>query len=157
MIKHTEVMKLALEALSKSDDFLFDWHENESDNEADAYATARHLNEKAITALRKTLASEAKEQPAPATELREQEQLREENERLHVENRRLIDRIETIGVSVGVGGIATTTAQRTWVNATTWRGLTDEDIASLDLSAVTVKDAISDVRAVEAKLKEKNA
>ncbi len=42
-------------------------------------------------------------------------------------------------------------AQRTWV------GLTDEDIASLDLSAVTVKDAISDVRAVEAKLKEKNA
>lgn len=41
-------------------------------------------------------------------------------------------------------------AQRTWV------GLTDEDIASLDLSAVTVKDAISDVRAVEAKLKEKN-
>lgn len=41
-------------------------------------------------------------------------------------------------------------AQRTWV------GLTDEDIASLDLSAVTVKDAISDVRAVEAKLREKN-
>ena len=52
-------------------------------------------------------------------------QLREENERLHVENRRLIDRIETIGVPVGVGGFATTTsaqpAQRTWV------GLTDEE------------------------------
>ena len=41
-------------------------------------------------------------------------------------------------------------AQRTWV------GLTDEDIAKLDLSAVTVKDATSDVRAIEAKLKEKN-
>jgi len=38
------------------------------------------------------------------------EQLREENERLHVENRRLIDRIETIGVPVGVNGWMTTTA-----------------------------------------------
>lgn len=56
-----EAMKLALEALSKSDDFLFDWHENESDNEADAYATARHLNEKAITALRQAI-REAEEQ-----------------------------------------------------------------------------------------------
>jgi regulator of replication initiation timing len=41
--------------------------------------------------------------------LAQPEQLREENERLHVENRRLIDRIETIGVPVGVGGFATTT------------------------------------------------
>jgi hypothetical protein len=41
-------------------------------------------------------------------------------------------------------------AQRTWV------GLTDEEIAKLDLSAVTVKDATSDVRTIEAKLKEKN-
>ena len=40
----------------------------------------------------------------------QQEQLREENERLHVENRRLIDRIESIGVPVGVGGFATTTS-----------------------------------------------
>ena len=73
-----EAMKLALEALSKSDDFLFDWHENESDNEADAYATARHLNEKAITALREALAlvnevDQEQPAPAPATELREQE------------------------------------------------------------------------------------
>ena len=51
--------------------------------------------------------------------LAQPEQLREENERLHVENRRLIDRIETIGVPVGVGGFATTTtAQRTWVGLT---------------------------------------
>ena len=38
------------------------------------------------------------------------ERLREENERLHVENRRLIDRIETMGVPIGVGGFATTTS-----------------------------------------------
>ena len=57
--------------------------------------------DEAITAIKEALA-----QP---------EQLREENERLHVENRRLIDRIETIGVPVGVGGFATTTSQRTWV------------------------------------------
>jgi hypothetical protein len=54
------------------------------------------IYEKAITAIKAAL--EAKD-----------EQLREENERLHVENRRLIDRIETIGVPVGVGGFATTT------------------------------------------------
>lgn len=51
---------------------------------------------------------------APVQEL---ERLRDENERLHVENRRLIDRIETMGVPVGVGGFLTTTnaAQRQWV------------------------------------------
>jgi hypothetical protein len=41
------------------------------------------------------------------------ERLREENERLHVENRRLIDRIETMGVPIGVGGFATTTSTQT--------------------------------------------
>lgn len=41
-----------------------------------------------------------------AAELR---RLHEENERLNVENRRLIDRIEKIGVPIGVGGYATTT------------------------------------------------
>ena len=51
-----EALKLALEALSKSDDFLFEWHDNESDNEADAYATARQLNVQAITAIKEALA-----------------------------------------------------------------------------------------------------
>ena len=37
------------------------------------------------------------------------ERLRDENERLHIENRRLIDRIEVMGVPVGVGGYLTTT------------------------------------------------
>ena len=43
--------------------------------------------------------------------LAQPDQLFEENERLHVENRRLIERIETIGVPVGVGGFVTTTTQ----------------------------------------------
>ena len=88
----------------------------------------------AITAIKEALA-----QP---------EQLREENERLHVENRRLIDRIETIGVPVGVGGFATTTtSQPDWIEREravgyreghraalaqrTWVGLTDEEIKAL--------------------------
>ena len=86
--------------------------------------------------------------------LAQPEQLRKENERLHVENRRLIDRIETIGVLVGVGGFATTPPQRTWV------GLTDEDICE---AAVKSQDGISPrddtlrfAIAIEAKLKEKN-
>jgi hypothetical protein len=83
------------------------------------------------------------------------ERLRDENERLHVENRRLIDRLEVMGVPVGVGGSLTTTttppaaqrepapgyckhckqytieeplaaAQRQWV------GLTDEEIDDAD-------------------------
>jgi len=62
----------------------------------EAHADIGIKSDKAITAIKEALA-----QP---------EQLREENERLHVENRRLIDRIETIGVPVGVGGFATTTS-----------------------------------------------
>jgi hypothetical protein len=105
------------------------------------------------------------------------EQLREENERLHVENRRLIDRIETIGVPVGVGGFATTTtSQPDWIEREravgyreghraalaqrTWVGLTDEEIAEV---AVKTQDGISPrddtlrfAIAIEAKLKEKN-
>tara|TARA_R110000868_G_scaffold28229_3_gene106136 strand:- start:193 stop:606 length:414 start_codon:yes stop_codon:yes gene_type:complete len=104
-------------------------------------------NQIAIDAL--TAIKEALEQP---------EQLREENERLHVENRRLIDRIETIGVPVGVGGFATTTSQRTWV------GLTDEEIEVTEaLKAppvhpdfVNCDDWMEFARAIEAKLKEKN-
>lgn len=50
-----------------------------------------------------------------AAELR---RLYEENERLNVENRRLIDRAETFGVPVGVGGFATTTTSPTMAKAT---------------------------------------
>jgi hypothetical protein len=60
MSKQTEALKLALEALKKSDGFLCNWHENYSDDEADAYAAARQLNDQAITAIRVALA----EQPA---------------------------------------------------------------------------------------------
>lgn len=57
MTTHKEALTLALEALSKSDDFLFEWHDNESDNEADAYANARQLNVQAITAIKEALMS----------------------------------------------------------------------------------------------------
>jgi hypothetical protein len=144
-----EAMKLALAAL-----------ENAEDQLAKPYSTGARY---AITALREALA----EQPACEHEwLRggclkcgqsieqpaQQEQLREENERLHVENRRLIDRIETIGVSVGVGGIATTTAQRTWV------GLTDEERMDVLLALNWDKQLthMDTAKAIEAKLKEKN-
>jgi hypothetical protein len=80
------------------------------------------------------------------------EKLLEENERLHVENRRLIDRIETIGVPIGVGGFATTTStppQRTWV------GLTYEE--QRELYKKHDMDGWGHFyNAIEAKLKEKN-
>ena len=126
-----EALKLALEALSP------DPHRSE-------WVVAQDMD-KAITAIKEALA-----QP---------EQLREENERLHVENRRLIDRIESIGVPVGVGGFATTTSQHTWV------GLTDEAIW-LEYQRfwpfhpaeepTLAKDIAKFANAIEAKLKEKN-
>jgi hypothetical protein len=59
-----QALKLALEALGKSDGFLYNWHENATDDEADAYATARQLNEKAITAIKQALAAPVQEQIA---------------------------------------------------------------------------------------------
>ena len=58
-----EALTLALEALDKANDFLFNWHENQSDNEADAYATARQLGDKAITAIREALAEQPAQEP----------------------------------------------------------------------------------------------
>ena len=82
------------------------------------------------------------------------ERLRDENERLHIENRRLIDRIEVMGVPVGVGGYLTTTTtpqpQREWV------GLTDEEINDLVHSHDDFDGLWEFADAVEAKLKEKN-
>ena len=85
--------------------------------------------------------------------------LRNENERVHVENRRLIDRIETIDVPPA--------AQRQWV------GLTDEEIDLFvngrgneddddyveptgDGFGLTDADLVELVRRAEAKLKERN-
>ena len=88
----------------------------------------------------------------PAQEPDELELLRDEIERVHVENRRLIDRIETIGVPIGVGGFATTTStpsQRPWV------GLTDEQWQIFaDLLECFITRQKKDI--IEAKLKEKN-
>lgn len=48
----------------------------------------------------------------------------------------------------------TTPPQRTWVNATTWRGLTDEEMQSIAFESA---DALSAVFVAEAKLKAKNS
>ncbi len=96
----------------------------------------KQIPEKAITTIKEALA-----QP---------EQLREENERVHVENRRLIDRIESIGVPIGVNGwLTTTTSQRTWVD------LTDKEIEII-YERCSVWDKFKYERMLEAKLKEKN-
>jgi len=55
-----ELLKLTLEALKKSDGFIYNWHENSSDDEADAYDVARQLNRQAIIAAEKAL-----KQPQP--------------------------------------------------------------------------------------------
>ena len=50
-------------------------------------------------------------------------------------------------------------AQPTWVNATTWRGLTDEEIYKISNDLFYGNgpcDTIALCRAIEAKLKEKN-
>ena len=53
-----------------------------------------------------------------------------------------------------------TSLQRTWVNATTWRGLTDEELGKVEVSAADFENGFVDLRlicrAIEAKLKEKN-
>jgi hypothetical protein len=102
-----EALKLALEALEASH-FLIHGSETKGGLAfcMDGYYSGcfdidsndKQTNE-AITAIKEALA--------------QSEDLREENERLHVENRRLIDRIETMGVPVGVGGFATTTSAQT--------------------------------------------
>lgn len=53
----------------------------------------------------------------------------------------------------------TQSPQRTWVNATTWRGLTDEEILSIsaDCAASHQHMDIHFARAIEAKLKDKNS
>ena len=48
----------------------------------------------------------------------------------------------------------TQSPQRTWVNATTWRGLTDEEISELIRET---HNTGSFVRAIEAKLRSKNS
>jgi hypothetical protein len=91
-----EALNLALEALETNNKA---WRHLADSGDAGFWEAEEQpfyeLSVKAITAIKEALA-----QP---------ERLREENERLHVENRRLIDRIETIGVPVGVGGFATIT------------------------------------------------
>lgn len=54
-----------------------------------------------------------------------------------------------------LGHTSSQPAQRTWVNATTWRGLTDEEMIDLqDRCGISIHQ--SDFQTIEAKLKEKN-
>ena len=49
----------------------------------------------------------------------------------------------------------TAPSQRTWVNATTWRGLTDEEVKDIVWN-LPYEPSQEHIRAIEAKLKEKN-
>ena len=60
---------------------------------------------------------------------------------------------EAIEAFIAKGGFYTK-QQRTWVNATEWRGLTDEELELLNDCGDT--DSYKFARAIEAKLKEKN-
>lgn len=93
----------------------------------------------------------------PAAPVQELERLRDENERLHVENRRLIDRIETMGVPVGVGGFLTTTnaAQRQSARSA-WVGLSTDEIYDMYNEPRSDAEMVEFARAIETKLKEKN-
>ncbi len=97
----------------------------------------------------------------PAAPVQELERLRDENERLHVENRRLIDRIETMGVPVGIGGFLTTTnaAQRQWVSLTDGEALTEaaRHLGEMHVENCNLSDIKDFARAIEAKLREKNS
>ena len=141
MIKHTEVMKQALEAL-------------EIERNVPRLGPVPTKTSKAITALREALtsvpdwASEAKEQPAPVAKPRKQEP-------------------PTVAELVCVCGaewewrnrdwelVATPPAQRTWV------GLTDEDKCTVELAQAEVDPEWIDgyksgLKDAEATLKEKN-
>ena len=60
-----EAMKQALEALYKNEDFLFDYHECEPNNEreVDLYSECHAKNKSAITSLRQAIAEAQKQEP----------------------------------------------------------------------------------------------
>ena len=150
MDRKTKALKLALEALSKSDDFLFDWHENESDNEADAYATARQLNVQAITAIEEALAQPEIEyqerilrlEGALKKALAQPEQNVDDGYCKACDGWKCTAKAGCVAISN-----PPPPPQRTWV------GLTDEEI--MDVAFNFDVPSIS-LRTIEAKLKEKN-
>ena len=78
MNKKDEALKLALEALAACDDFLFNYHDCEPNNEreVDAYSEVRGNNMKAWEAVREALAHAPteREQPAPVAEPHKQQE-----------------------------------------------------------------------------------
>ncbi len=148
-----EAMKLALEALTRyvnEDEVCEGMPGNEP------WVETKYMGQAAITALRKALtsvpdwASEAIEQPAPVAEPRKQEPV----------DSTQISKVWWDGEKLMAKPIPFVEfykpAQRTWVNATTWRGLTDEERRQHN------KEWYSDLGniefdAIEAKLKAKNS
>jgi hypothetical protein len=64
-MNHIEAMKQALKALAASDDFLFNYHDCEPNNERemDAYSEIRANNHEAITTLRTAIEAAEKQEP----------------------------------------------------------------------------------------------
>ena len=135
-----EALKLALESMKRIDAWLIQR----------GYTGLMPQEKETITAIEKALA-----QP---------EQLQEENERLHVENRRLIDRIETIGVPVVVccqqydTCLKPCTPRGRHLVQRTWVGLTNNELQPIaDGYRILFGSWVEDfARAIEAKLKDKN-
>ena len=138
-----EALKLALEALND----LAAWTDGEVGGHMDEPYSAE-VARRTITAIKEALA----------------EQEREPVAFINVEQRKLewakyMSWDTPTVVNLPKIPLFTTPPQRTWVNATTWRGLTDEEIkriGKLDLDSNYFGLWYDFARAIEAALKEKN-
>ena len=137
----TEAMKLALEALECAIP-----HKKRIGDD-DYLEGAWTFHNKAITALREALSSEAIEQPAPATELREQEPVAFlVDDDLYYPEEIDWETLQEQGHTVA-SLYTSPPAQRTWV------GLTDEEILIMSRYDLEYAALIGEV---QRKLKEKN-
>ena len=75
MSKQTEALKLALDMLKQNDEFLYLFHECESEEEIDQYTLIRKRNENAITFAEKALAYAPSEREQPAQQQQNAENL----------------------------------------------------------------------------------
>ena len=152
MTTKDKALKLALEAICGSGDFLFNWHDCEPNNEREvqSYQATLAANEKAFIAIRSALA----EQPA------QQEPV------ARVINKSIMWRpCDISGLPVGTPLYTSLPASKPWV------GLTDGEMRDLEKQFNAERVRTSDEeyliiypgdywtwqRAIEAKLREKNA
>jgi len=165
MTKQTEALKLALEAICGSGEFLFNWHDCEPNNEREiqSYQATLADNEKAFTALREALADQCVcgEPDTFGTHrtdgpcLAEQPAQQEPVAWVHLESWVTgkywpDDCFSALPIDEWQPLYTSPPAQRTWV------GLTDEDI-DIAFDDTQEGGGFDDfARAIEAKLKEKN-